>query len=290
MTTQKKNITVFGATGKVGKELLHFLSKAGIPTIAVTRNKSKAEVLPFIDWLEADLADKATLGKTMENSRAVFLASSVSKNFVTEQNNVIETAKEQGVEHLVKLSSPGADKNSPNFISRPNGEVEELLKASGVNWTILQPNSFMQNWLGEFSKTVQKERKIYEATGDGRKPYIDTRDIAEVAFAVLTAPTNHRNKTYLLTGGEAINYYQVAEVIGKAIGEKVDYISLTIDEARQRMVTKGMPPAMVDTFLAIAEGQRNGKAAFVNNAVAELLSKPPRTIEDFANAYASSFK
>jgi uncharacterized protein YbjT (DUF2867 family) len=286
----QKNITVFGATGKVGKELLHFLSEAGIPTIAVTRNKNKSEVLPFVDWIEADLADKTTLGKTMENSKAVFLASSVSKNFATEQNNVIETAKEYGVQHLVKLSSPGADKNSPNFISRPNGEVEELLKASGVEWTILQPNAFMQNWLGEFSQTIQKERKIYEATGDGKKPYIDTRDIAKVAFTILTDPASHRNKTYLLTGGEAVNYYQVAEAISSVIGEKVDYISLTADEAKQRMEAKGIPPMLVNTFLAIAEGQRTGKAAFVNNTVAELLNKQPGTVEDFAKDYASSFK
>ncbi|SEW29056.1 Uncharacterized conserved protein YbjT, contains NAD(P)-binding and DUF2867 domains [Chitinophaga sp. YR573] len=285
----QKNISVFGATGKVGSELLHFLSAAGIPTIAVTRNKSKVKSLPFVDWLEADLADKVTLGKTMENSKAVFLASSVSRNFSTEQNNVIETAKEYGVQHLVKLSSPGADKNSPNFISRPNGEVEELLKASGLEWTILQPNSFMQNWLGEFSQTIQKERKIYEATGEGRKPYIDTRDIAEVAFTILTNPANHRNKTYLLTGGEAVNYYQVAEAISKVIGEKVDYISLTADEFKQRMESKGMPWGMINTFLTIAEFQRSGNATFVNDTVSKLLNKAPRTIENFARDYAPSF-
>jgi uncharacterized protein YbjT (DUF2867 family) len=286
----KKNITVFGATGKVGKELLSFLSKANIATIAVTRNKSKVEPIPFIEWIEANMADKESLKKTMENSKAIFLASSVNQNFTAEQNNVIEMAKECGVQHIVKLSSPGADKNSPNFISRPNGEVEELLKASGISYTIIQPNSFMQNWLGEFSQTIQKERKIYEATGDGKKPYIDTRDIAEVAFKILIHSEKHINKTYLLTGGEAMSYGQVAEAISKAIGEKVEFISLTVDEARQRMEKKGLPQGMINTFLAISEGIRSGKAAFVNNTVKELLNKAPRTVEDFAKDYSQSFK
>jgi uncharacterized protein YbjT (DUF2867 family) len=284
------DITVFGATGKVGKELLHFLSNARIPTIAVTRNKAKAKEMPFIQWVEADLSNKETLAKTLQNSKSIFLASGVNQNFATEQNNAIEAAKQAGVTHIVKLSSPGADKNSQNFISRPNGEVEELLKASGINWTILQPNSFMQNWLGDFSDTIKKERKIYEATGDGKKPYLDTRDIAEVAFVALTKPENHINKTHLLTGAEAVSYTQVAEAITKAIGDKVEYVSLSPEQAKQRMEQKGMPPMMVNTFLAISEGIRNGKATFVNDTVREILNKAPGSIEDFAKEYAIAFK
>lgn len=263
----QKNITVFGATGKIGKELLTFLSQANIPTIAVTRDKSKVIPLPFIDWVEADMADKKTLNSTMENSKAVFLASSVNQNFTAEQNNVIEIAKVCGVQHIVKISSPGADKNSQHFIARPNGEVEEFLKASGISFTIIQPNSFMQNWLGYFSETVKRERKIYEATGEGKKPFIDTRDIAEVAFKILTNPASHYNKTYLLTGGLAVSYGHIAEAISNAIREKVEYISLSNDEAKQRMEQKGMPQMMINSFLAIAEGQRNGKADFENNTV-----------------------
>lgn len=286
----QNNITVFGATGKIGKELLTFLSQANIPTIAVTRDKNKVKALPNVEWIEADMGNEETLEQTMKNSKSVFLASSVNQNFATEQNNVIESAKRCGVQHIVKLSSPGADKNSQNFIARPNGEVEEFLKASDVNFTIIQPNSFMQNWLGYFSETIQRERKIYEATGEGKKPFIDTRDIAEVAFTILTHPENHINKTHLLTGGVAVNYRQVSEAIGKAIGEKVEYISMTSEEAKQRMEQKGMQPMMINTFIAIAEGQRNGKADFVNTVGEEILGKKLTTVEQFAKDYLESFR
>jgi uncharacterized protein YbjT (DUF2867 family) len=96
---ERKYITVFGATGRIGVVLLQFLSSAGIPAIAVTRNKNKAVPMPFVEWMEAD-------------------------------------------------------KNSPLYIAKAHGEVEEVLKASGIPWTILQPNGFMQNWLGEFSQIV----------------------------------------------------------------------------------------------------------------------------------------
>jgi uncharacterized protein YbjT (DUF2867 family) len=283
-------ITLFGATGKIGKELLVLLSQANVPTIAVTRDKSKAKAMPGIEWSEADMNNRETLIQTMVGSNAVFLATSVNQNFVQEQNNVIDIAKECGVKHIVKLSSPGADKNSQNFIARPNGEVEEFLKSSGVDFTIIQPNAFMQNWLGYFSATIQKERKIFEATGEGKKPFIDARDIAEVAYKILTNPVEHLNKTYLLTGGIAVSYGQVAEAISQAIGEKVEYVSMSIEEARQRMTEKGMPPMMINTFIAIAEGQRNGKADFVNTVGEHLLDRKLITVEQFAKDYSEAFR
>ena len=229
----KKNITVFGATGKIGAALLGFLSQAGVPVIAVTRDKSKTVDKPFVEWVEADMNNPESLYGTMATSKAVFLVSGMGENFVQSQSNVIEVAKEQGVAHFVKLSSAAVDENSPfyipnSFIAKVHGQIETLLKASGIEWTILQPNGFMQNWLGELSQTVKKERKIYEATGDGKRAYIDIRDIAEVAFKVLTEPGNHINKTYLLTGGEAVNYRQVASTISHVTGEEVTFIPLQL--------------------------------------------------------------
>lgn len=288
-------ITVFGATGKIGGALLPFLSAAGVPTIAVTRNKSKAVALPFVEWVEADMADKESLHKTMTNSRAVFLSSGMGTNFVDEQHRVIQVAAETGVGHLVKLSSAAAAKSSRTHmassqIGNAHGAVEELLKTAGIPWTILQPTGFMQNWLGEFSERVKQERTIQEATGDGKRAYIDVRDIAEVAFNVLTVPAPHMAATYVLTGGEAINYGQLATTLSQVVGEPVTYIALTLEEARQRMEQKGLPPAMVQTFVAYAAVQRNGEAEYVSNAVAEILQKPARTAGAFVNDYSGWFK
>jgi NAD(P)H dehydrogenase (quinone) len=288
-------ITVFGATGKIGSALLQFLSAAGVPTIAVTRNKSKAMALPFVEWVEADMADKESLHKTMINSRAVFLSSGMGTDFVANQHRVITVAAETGVRHIVKLSSAAAAKSSPahmagSQIGQAHSAVEELLKTAGIPWTILQPTGFMQNWLGEFSERVKQERKILEATGDGKRAYIDVRDIAEVAFNVLRAPAQHVAATYVLTGGEAINYGQLATTLSQVVGAPVTYIALTLEEAQQRMEGKGLPPAMVQTFVAYAAVQRSGDAEYVSNAVAEILQKPARTADAFVNDYSGWFK
>jgi NAD(P)H dehydrogenase (quinone) len=117
MILQNK-ITVFGATGKVGKELIKFLSSAEVPTIAVTRNKSKTLEMPFVEWQQADLSEKNSLNKCLKNSTAVFLSSGFSRDFVKEQQNAVVAAKQAGVSHILRLSSAVTDEISTNSIAR----------------------------------------------------------------------------------------------------------------------------------------------------------------------------
>lgn len=286
----KKNITVFGATGNIGKELVALLSKEQVPVIAVTRDINKAVEMPFVEWIEADMADSNSLVKTMERSNAVFLLSGVTVGFVEQQNNVIRVAGDLSVRHIVKLSSGAADAASPFMIPRVHGEVEESLKASGIRWTMLRPYGIMQNWLGDTADTVKKERKIYEATGEGKRAHVDRRDIAEVAFNVLTAPEAHLNKEYILTSDAAVNYGQIAEAISRAIGEKVEFVPLTLEEAREQMEQAGMPPFLADTFISYDQAQRNGETEIVTEHVRNILGKPARTVDGFARDYADRFK
>lgn len=284
-------VTVFGATGKIGSALLNFLSAEGIPAIAVTRNKSKAVTLPFVEWVVADMFDKASLYKTMDHSNAVFLSSGMGANFVTEQQQVIQVAAETGVAHIVKLSSAAVGSSiDRSAIAASHGAVEDHLKAAGMRWTILRPTGFMQNWLGEFSQRVKSQRTIEEATGDGKRAYIDVRDIAEVAGTILKAPVDHAGNTYMLTGGEAINYAQLATMLSTLAAEPVTYIPLTLEEGRQRLEQKGLPPWAVQTFMAYTEVQRNGAAASVSTVVSDILQKPARTAEAFVQDYAGWFR
>jgi len=195
----------------------------------------------------------------------------------------------------VKLSSAAAGKDTPfsmpsSPIAQVHQQVEDYLKASGIGWTILQPNGFMQNWLGEFSQRIKDTRRIEEATGDGKRAYIDLRDIAEVAFATLTAPDVHAGHSYVLTGGEAVNYGQVAAIVEAVVGEPVTYHALTLAEAQQRMEKRGLPPAAVQTFVSYATAQRAGAAAYVSNDVPEILRKPARSVASFVHDYSSWFK
>lgn len=269
------------------------LSRAGVPTIAVSRRRQEA--LPGVEWMEADLSVPSSLPSTLCKSRGVFLLSGNGDQLVSGQTNVIEAARHSPVEHIVKLSSGAVNRESPFYvpgstIATWHGQIEECLKTSGIAGTILQPNGFMQNWLGELAQTVKKERKIYEAVGDGKRAYIDLRDIAEVAFTCLQDPEQHAYHSYLLTGDEAIGFGRLAAIIGDAIGETIDYIALTPEEAGQRMTKLGVPPGVIHSLLAYAQAQREGKAAYISPAVREILGKPARTPETFVRDHTEHFK
>ena len=287
---RKKNITVFGATGKIGSDLLQLLSQSKIETVAVTRNIENAIQLPFVRWIQADMSNKQSLFDTMKNSCSVFLLSGHSPDFVIEQNNVIEVAKELNIKHIVKLSSGAADKNSEFHIPKTHGEVEESLQLSGIHYTMLRPNGIMQNWLGDIATEIKKERKFHEATGDGKRSHVDRRDIAEVAFKCLIEAEKHCDKIYFLTSDKAVSYHEIAETISNAIKEKVEYVAISLEEARLEMKRKGMPHALIETFISYDHAQRNGQTETISDSVRTILGKPARTLENFFNDYIHYFK
>lgn len=287
---EKNRIIVFGATGKIGSELINFLSQAKMKTIAVTRNIQKATTRPFVQWIQADMADKQSLYRAMESGDSVFLLSGQTPDFVREQKNVIDVAKESNIKYIVKLSSGAADKDSIFYIPQTHGQVEDYLIHSGVHYTMLRPNGIMQNWLGDIADSVRKERKFYEGTGDGKRAHVDRRDIAEVAFKCLIEPEKNHDKIYLLTSDKAVNYYEVAEAIGAAIKEKVEYVPISLEEAKEDMMRNGMPFALIETFISYDMAQRNGDTAIVSDSVRAILGRPARTLEDFTKDYAHKFK
>jgi len=147
----------------------------------------------------------------------------------------------------------------------------------------------MQNLLAQ-AEYVIKEGVIYSPSGDGKIPYIDARDVAAVAFVTLTQP-GHLGKKHVLTGSEAISYRQAAEIIGAVIGKKLRFVDESQEEARARRVREGVPPAVIESILAIGAYQRaGGKTVTITNTVADLTGRPPRTVAEFVLEHASSFR
>ena len=283
-------ITVVGSTGNIGAELVRLLSAAGASTRAVLRDGSRARPQPHVTWVEADLRDPAALASALAGTTLLFLLTGNAPDFGALQIGIVRAAHGLGVAHVVKLSALGASDHSKSAIARDHWQVEQALQQTQMGWTILRPHAFMQNWLGDVAESVRAEGVIYAPIGDGRVPFIDTRDIAAVAAAVLLHPDAHASKKYFLTGGEAVGYADLATALSDATGRPVVYRPISMDEARARMAARGALPAAIDAQLAIAEYQRaGGPTATVSPTVARILGRAQRTIRDFARDYAARF-
>ena len=205
------------------------------------------------------------------------------------QRNAIAAARGAGVTHVVKLSAFGASPHSNSLIGRFHYEIERELQETGLAWTMLRPHHFMQNLLSQADNIIN-EGVVYSSSGDGRIPFVDTRDIAAVAAATLTQP-GHTGKKYVVTGSEALSYREATEILGQAIGRPLRFVDEPFDQARARLTRAGQPAWLVDSLLAIAAYQRaGGPTETITSVVADLTGKPPRTFAEFARDYAARFQ
>jgi uncharacterized protein YbjT (DUF2867 family) len=281
-------ILVTGGTGVIGSELLRLLSQAGVPARALVRNPNKAQELPGITWVVGDLARPETLASAFNGAQKLFLLTHYYEDMVELQHNAIVAARAAGVTHIVKVSAFAATDHSKAPIGQWHYQIEKELQESGIGWTMLQPHHFMTNLVAQ-AEYVIKEGAIYSPSGDGKIPYVDPRDVAAVAFVTLTQP-GHLGKTYVVTGSEAISYRQASEIIGNVIGKKLRFVDESPEEARARRIREGVPPAVIESILAIGAYQRaGGKTVTITNTIAALTGRPPRTVAEYIQENASVF-
>ena len=267
-------ILVFGATGTVGNELISILSGDDVPAIAVTRGPAPPRPRRGVRWVQADLAAPASVEGLFSGVRSMFLLTGNHPDMARLQIAAIDAAAKAHVEYVVKLSALGASDHSRLPIGRAHYEAESALMASGMRWTILRPHVFMQNLLGQ-ARAIAHEGRIVGGSGDGRIPFIDTRDIAAVAAVALTRP-GHDGQKYILTGPEALSYSDIARILSGVIGRPVEYHDF-YDEARDRNT--------------LAAHQRaGGKTAMVHDTVRRILGREPRSSAEFAKDHARIFR
>ncbi|MFE6157339.1 SDR family oxidoreductase [Streptomyces sp. NPDC056486] len=240
-------IVVTGATGNVGRPLTQALAEAGEQVTAVSRH---AVAMPDgVRHVAADLADPAGLAPALDGAKALFLLLSGDLHAPgARPTDIIDLAAASGVRRVVLLSSQGV-------ATRPLGPtrvalraVEDALRESGMDWSVLRPGGFASNALA-WAESVRTQGTVAAPFGDVGVPVIDPADIAEVAAACLL-DDRHTGGVYELNGPEVITPRQQAEVIAAAIGSPVRFHELTRDEAKATM-TQFVPAELADDTLDI---------------------------------------
>jgi uncharacterized protein YbjT (DUF2867 family) len=125
--------------------------------------------------------------------------------------------------------------------------------------------------------------------GDALTSFIDVRDIAAVAALALTSP-KHAGQTYELNGPEALTYAEVAEKISRASGREVRYVDIPVERQKQSMLALGMPEWQVTALLDLQAYYTGGKGGEVDDLLANLLGRVPRTMDQFLLEFADNFR
>jgi len=284
-------ILVTGASGTVGRPVLEEVAKTGKPVKAMYRGAEDARSAPSgVATVIADFADKASLAKALQGIDAIYLVCSPIPQLVELESNMIDACKQAGVAYMVLNSALGAGDYPKSFPSW-HRKVEDKLKASGLGYTILRPNTFMQNIVTYNASSIRAQGVFYSAMGDAKISFIDVRDIAAATAKILLAPAAHAGKIYEWNGPQALNYTEVAALISKAAARPVQFVNIPEEAQRKAMIDLGMPDWQVNALLDLQRYYTvEKKGAEITPVLAQILGRPAIRMEQYVNENKDAFR
>jgi uncharacterized protein YbjT (DUF2867 family) len=280
-------LLITGATGKIGRALVHELDAQGVEQRILIRDPARAAGLPErAERAVGDLGRPATLTPALDGVDRLFLL--VPGVGIEHTASAIAAAQSAGVRHIVYLSSYAVLGDPLPAMGRWHDERERMIRASGLSATFLRPCGFMTNafdWL----PTIREEGYVLDPIGPGRSAPIDPADIAAVAAVVLTQD-GHEGKEYVLTGDEAFTVAEQVEILAGAIGRDlaVREVATPSDAVRFRY-PDGAPPALAAALVEGLQLMRADTVGLRTDTVQQLLGRRPRTFADWCAQNAGAF-
>lgn len=289
--SKKTVVLVTGATGNIGTEVCIALAREpGLQVRAALRTLSKKAWLPEnVETVPFDFADPASIDAALDGVDKLFLLTPGGPMGPAFTQAVIGALSNHPVKYIVRQSSyePGASFQVPTDIWAL--ETERMVRETGIPWTFLQPPWCNQNFTRGYFVPMVAQGLLALPFGAGKSGWIDTRDIAEVTRRVFTE-SGHEEKSYCLTGPEAISLYEIAAALSAASGRRIVYQPLSDDQWFEACKTMGVPPEAAQATLALIAKTRDGLAEKITDDVERITGKRPRTIEEFAMDHADQIR
>jgi uncharacterized protein YbjT (DUF2867 family) len=282
-------VLVCGATGTTGSAVLSQLRAAGVGVRAMTRSQESADRLrgSGLEAVVADLGESATLPAALDGVDAVYLAYPASPDLPEHEGSLARAAVDAGVGHLVKLSVIDAAPDSSVTFQRLHFDAEQRIRESGVSWTMVRSNGFMQNtlaWAPQLSGGT-----VYGPVMDARWSIIDARDMAGVATAVLRDPGSHGGQIYSVTGPEASSPREQIAILSELLGREIAAQEVSIDQAKAAMQAAGIPARLAEWLGELLALYAEGRAQQVSPHVESITGHRPKDYRQFATDHHEAF-
>jgi uncharacterized protein YbjT (DUF2867 family) len=269
---------ITGATGDIGSKVVELLIHRGERPRVFVRDADKARKR-FGDSVEVrvgDLDDATALRAALEGIESLFLVNS-GPAIPQRDELAAAAAKAARVKHLVKLSS--MDVNQKLAIGAWHEQGEAAIRATGIPFTFVQPTGFMSNLLA-WTSSIRGEGVVRSATGEGRRAFIHSADIAEVATKALMTG-EYSGRSLAVTGPEALSFSEVTEKIGTAIGKQLRFQAISDDDARQRYSAVSGSEEETEAHVSLWRAIREGRVATVTDGVERILGRKPFTLDQW---------
>lgn len=270
-------ILVLGATGKTGRRVVRQLTDRDLPVRAASRTGRHR-----FDWY-----DDTTWPAAVAGINTAYVVPPLGPDGLRQAAGFVSAATARGIRRVVLLSGRGVGRAGREFdVYRSSVAVEQAVRDSGADWTILQPSWFAQNFSEDFLADGVLAGEVRVPAGNGAEPFIDVEDVAEVAVAALT-DERHTGRTYALSGPRSLTFAAALAELSAASGRTVRYVDVELSQYAAELVEYGLPgddaEALRDLFAVI----RNGRSDYLSDGVQQVLGRAPRDFADWAGAAAS---
>lgn len=288
-------ILITGATGNIGKAIIDFLLNKGIAPgniAALVRDEAKAADLKSRGILikVGDYNDYETLAESFIGIDKLLLVSgSDIVNRAKQQENVVKAAQVAGVNHIYYTSFERKNdtETSPiEFLAKSHIATENLIKASGLTYTIFRNNLYLEVLPMFFGENVL-ETGIFLPAGETKAAFALRTDMAEAIANVLSSQ-GHENKEYSLSNTEKISFEDAAEAMSTVTGKHITYTSPTVADYSNTLSQAGVPMEYIDMFAGFAEAIKQGEFETEKTDLVNLLGRTPTSAKAFfAQVYSA---
>jgi uncharacterized protein YbjT (DUF2867 family) len=290
-----ETILITGATGTVGSQVIRQLASVDSEVNIIGAGHSLQNLEKIIEEdgiksMQIDFSEPETLKGALKATDKVFLVTPFQPDMVQYSFNLLTEIKKAGnIKQIVKLSAIGADFEPGGRLHR---QAEQIIEDSGIAYTFLRPNAFMQNFVNFYSHTIKEQDVLSLPAGDGKVSFVDARDIAAVAVQVLVNNIDgkYNGKTYDITGPEAISYHDAVRILSEQVGKKISYVNVSEDYAFNAMKEIGLNDWLIKTILEGYNNLRKGYFSPITNVVEEITGRKPVSFKDFAKDHAEVFR
>ncbi|MEK7432016.1 MAG: NAD(P)H-binding protein [Cyanobacteriota bacterium] len=271
---------ILGASGNVGSEIAKILKTKGESLALATSRKVEKE-----DQLHLNLVTGEGLENAFDNVDRAFLLSPPGYANQDELiKPIIDLAKKHGLKKVVFMTAMGADANPDS----PMRKAEIYLENSGLNYNIIRPNWFMQNFNTFWIHGILTAQKIFLPVGNAKGSFIDSRDIASVAAELLFNDTWNK-QALILTGSEAFDHDEVASIISEVTSKNIKFEDISPEVMRENLLGAGLPADYTEFLLMILSFFKLGYSSSITNNVKEITGKDPISFRKYAEDYKNNW-
>ncbi len=273
-----KRILVLGSTGNVGKALVEMLRAAGETVVAASRTAGPGAV-------RFDYGDASTFEAALDGVDRVFLMTPPGHFAAHELMGPFLDVVLAGERKVVLLSADGVQFNE----QAPLRQVELRIERSGRPFVFLRPNWFMDNFHTFWLAPMRAAGLIPVPAGEARTAFIDARDIAASAAAVLRSDA-FDNQAFTLSGPEALTYAEAAAVLSRHAGRTLTYQHVEDEAFVASLTGAGLPADYAGLLVLLFSFVRMGAASQVTDSVKRLTGREAGTLEEYAARHADAWR